>query len=208
MTDEQNISGGEPTEQAVPVKKEKNVVDYASYQKAVSEAKAAKERAKMAETSLEEMLKSQSQAEEAKLNEQGEFQKIAELKEEELRKIKAELDAEAKRSAELSQTLIDSHKLDALRSKLPGKFKRPEYQNFVDLDSIVIDPESGRAEESSVNNVASSFMENHSSLLDLSNFKGLPSDAPKGSAAKFSQNDWKNLSLADKKSNWDRRPSI
>ena len=170
MTDQKN-SSGMPDKDLVGSSQEKeNVVAYETYQKTLAQEKAAKEKLREYETRFKEM-------EEKKLHEDGEFQKIANLKAEEAEKWRA-------KANELEKDITDTWKLNAFFNKLDGKLKNNEYISFVDLESIAIDPETRQVEQSSVDKTVSSFMEKHSHLVDMKKSSGLPSDAPKQAAKK------------------------
>jgi len=170
MTDQENPSGM-PEENLVGSAQEKeNVVAYETYQKTLAQEKAAKEKLREYEARFKEM-------EEKKLHEDGEFQKIANLKAEEAEKWRS-------KASELKKDITDTYKLNAFFNKLDGKLKNNEYISFVDLENIAIDPETRQVEQSSVEKVVSSFMEKHSHLVDIKKSSGLPSDAPKQAAKK------------------------
>jgi len=206
MPTENKVPSGEPKEPPVEIRKE--TVDYESYKKSVNEAKNAKERARLIETELNELKAANTTAEEAKLNEQGEFQKLVGIRDSKIADLSSELSTMKQDRDSIKENLADTYKLQAFYDKLPSKISNPEYLSFVDLDSIVIDPETKRIDQESVDNVVAGFIEKHSRLLDEKKFNGLPSDAPKRSTSKYSDSEWRTLSLKDKKENWARRPQL
>lgn len=198
---------GQPEENLVDsVKEKKDVVAYETYQKTLAQEKAAKQKALELEEKLNEILNAQKSQEEAKLNEKGEFKKLVELREQEIKKLQDQINSISKERDNYKGNLDDTYKLQAFYDKLPGKIKRKEYLSFVDLDSIVVDPETGNIDSGSLQNVVSGFVENYGDLIEQNKFSGLPGDAPKGSSRKYTMNEWKNLTLKEKKENWTRRP--
>lgn len=178
MTDQKSPSGM-PEENLVDSMQERkdDVVAYETYQKSLAQEKSLREREKALKAQLSEYETRLKEIEEKKLHEDGEFQKIANLKAEEAEKWK-------ERATMLEKDMNDTWKLNAFFNKLDGKLKNNDYITFVDLDSIAIDPETRQVEESSVDKVVSSFMEKHSHLVEVKKASGLPSDAPRTAAKK------------------------
>lgn len=204
MTEETKIPSGEPDSELVAKKEES--VSYLTYKKTLEQEKAVRQRAAEVEKELNEIKSRLAKDEEEKLTKKGEYEKLLKLREEELEKERQSKAQVLKDKTELESTLVTNYKLDAIRQKLPGKLKRKEYEGFIDTDSVVVNPDTGDIDEVSLNKVVSEFIEQHSALIDNSNFKGLPSDAPKGSGKRYSNSEWKSLSLKEKKENWSRRP--
>lgn len=189
--------------------KKDNVVAYDTYQKSIAQEKAARARANEAETKLNDLLNARKLDEENKLNEKGEYKKLVELRENELSETRKKLAETEGRERETQASLQDTWKLSAFFEELPGHVKRQEYLNFVDLDSIVIDPETRRVDKASVQSAASKFMESYADLVDTKKFNGLPGNAAApGNSKRYSRDEWKSLPLKDKKENWSRRPAI
>jgi hypothetical protein len=170
MTDQANPSGM-PDENLVGDNQEKkDFVAYETYQKTLAQEKAAKEKLREYETRFK-------QIEETKLKEEGEYKKIAEIRAEEARK-------EKQRADSLEKDMNDTWKLQAFFEKLPGNLKSNDYLTHVDIDSIVLDPETRQVEMASIEKVVNSFMEKHSGLVDIKKSSGLPSEAAKPAAKK------------------------
>ena len=204
-----NQPSGQPDENLVDsVKDKKEFVAYETYQKTLAQEKAAKEKARELESKISEYENAKKMQEETKLNEKGEFKKLVELREKEIERLKNEMTNLSQERDNYKGNLDDTYKLQAFYDKLPGKIKRKEYLGFVDLDSIVIDPESGNVDSDSVQNVVSNFVERYGDLIEQSKFGGLPSDAPKGSTRKYNASEWKTLTLKERKENWSKRPLI
>jgi hypothetical protein len=208
MTDDEKIPSGEPSKDLVDNKKDKSEesVSYQTYLKTLEQEKNAKERAKTVEQELNELKASIAKKKEDELLEKGEVEKLLKLREEELQKERDQREKTLQENKELESTLVNNYKLDAIMQKLPGKLKHKDYKAFIDIDSVLVDPDTGNIDDGSLSKVVSEFVESHSSLIDSSNFKDLPGDAPVGKMRKYTQTEWKSLSLKDKKENWSRRP--
>jgi hypothetical protein len=175
-----------------------DVVSYESHQKLLKQYKRDRERLKALEDERVLFGQKQKEIEETKLREKGEFQKLLDIRQKELDEYKTRLNTISQEKDETSKALTDTFKLNAFYDKLPGKIKRREYLNFVDLDSIVIDPETGSVDEQSVDMVASSFMKEYKDLVDTSHFGKLPGNAAQ-SPNHIDANSFRNLSLKDMK---------
>jgi vacuolar-type H+-ATPase subunit I/STV1 len=208
MTDVKKPSGQPENDLVDQTKEKKDVVAYETYQKTLAQEKNLRAKTQELESELNSLKNAQREAEEAKLNEKGEFKKLVELREQEIEKLREKISFVEKDRDGYKGNLDDTYKLQAFYDKLPGKIKRKEYLGFVDLESIIVDPETGDIDSSSVQNVVSGFIERHGDLIESSKFGGLPADAPMGSSKKFTQSEWKNLSLKEKKESWSRKPAI
>ena len=169
-------------------KEKKDVVDYASFQKAVAQKKAVQARAEAAEAKLKELDDKLNALENAKLSEQdlklkaaGEWQKVIESRDAQINELKNKYDETLGKYEQTNKTLDDAVKLNAVYSKLPGKLKNPKYAGFIELEKIAINPETGDVDSSTVDDVVNSFCKEHRELLDTKNFKGLPGDAARSS---------------------------
>lgn len=180
MTDEQN-SSGVPSSETSGQPEEKQTVAYESYQKVLGEKKAIQAR-------LREIEENQRLAEEQRLAEQGDYKTMVENKEQQLKALQEQLNGIRNERDLYSKDLSDTWKLQAFYKELPGQIKKSEYINFVDLDSIVFDPETKSVDESTVKSAVSNFMENYPDLVKQKTFKNLPPNAPKGSVNKKSLN--------------------
>ena len=166
-------------------------VDYKSYSRVVGTNKKLQSQVKDIQQKLEAFEQKERELEEKRLSEQGEFKKLLELER------KKRLEEEGKR-AQYQKDLLDAHKLNAVKEKLPGKIKRNEYYGFIDVDKIAIDPETGVIDESSIAEVVNSFVEQHGSLIERQGSAGLPQNAAKDGGS-ISYEQWKELPLKEKK---------
>lgn len=166
-------------------------VKLETYKKSVSQEKALRGRLEEAEARLNEYIEKEKTLQEEQLTSQQKFQELAQLREQELAKEREEKEVYRK-------SLLDAHKLNAVKEKLPGKVKRPEYYNFINTDDIKLD-DNGHVIEDTLESVVNSFLEQHSSLLDVSKGKNPPSQAPGSPQPHLSVEEWQKLPLAEKK---------
>ena len=171
--------------------KKNDTVAYSTYKKVLSQEKNLRVRLEESNSKLAALEEEKNKAEEAKLSEQGEYKKLLELE----RKKREESELKAK---EYENSIMNAHKLNAFKEKLPSKIANPAYYDFVEIDKIVIDPETGLVNDSSVQEVVDSFVSNHAQLLE-SRTTGLPNDAAKGSPKKITIEEWKRLPLSERK---------
>jgi len=172
--------------------KKADTVQYESYRRVLADHKKSKARAEELEAKLALIEKKEKELEEKSLKEQGEYKKLLEIE-------KKKREIEESKRIQYEKDLLDAHKLNAVKEKLPAKVKRNEYYSFIDTDKILIDKETGIIDEASLESVANDFITNHSALLDKPSVKNLPQDAAKGTATKLTLEDWKKLPLKEKK---------
>lgn len=163
--------------------KTEDMIPFATHSKLLGQRKADQLKNKELTDELS-ILKAEKQADaDAKLVGDGKIQEL--------------LDAEKKRSQDLQESVdqntkrnIRRAKEDAIKKEL-GPLKRPEYLNFADIDSIVID-ESGQVDEVSLKSAVKGFTENYADLLH-SEEGGLPDGAPGGGAGGLTRKKWLTL---------------
>ena len=182
MTEQAIVSGGDSQQdasgtagegqQGTAPSTQKDVVQYQTYQKVLGEKKKMQEQLGSVQKQLDELLAAQKQAEEQKLAENQEFKKLLDLRTQELEKTSNELNSMRAQHA-------NAQKLDAFLGALGGRVDR-KYWGLIDLDQVVLDPESGQVDEMSVTKLVESFRAEHGRLIDTPNSKKLPNEFPKG----------------------------
>lgn len=193
MSEENKVPGGQPESEAGgKTKEEKHVVAYESFVKVLDEKKSL-------QAKLQEYERLRKEDEERKLNEKGEYKKILELREKELEETRLKLEKVSNEKIETEGDLRDTWKLQAFYQELPGKVKKSEYLSFIDLESIVLDPETRQIDKASVKNAVSNFMENYSDLVDTKTFKGLPGNSAQ-SPSKLTIDEWQKLPIKERRS--------
>lgn len=156
-----------------------------------------KKQAQETQAKLDQILKEKEKENEKKLGEAGEFQKIIALKEQNINDLSSRLKNLQDEEQNLRQVLFDSAKLNAVRERLPGQLKRPEYMTFIDIAKVAINPDTKEIDTQSVESVVSEFLKTHPDLL-----KTDPIKLPGGTAMpgmKLSTAEWAKLPIAEKR---------
>jgi hypothetical protein len=187
MTDE-NASGNSQTD----------MVAYETYQKALSQEKAAKDKSRAKDETiselkarLDEFEAQKKAAEEQRLKDNEQWKEIAAKKEDEAQAALQEAQA-------LKNQWQRAEKMSAIGERLPGKMKNSEYWSLVDIDAVQVD-DDGSLNQDSLELVVNNFVENHGILLDTGKSKsGLPGDAPAAPKGKLSKEQWKKLPLKER----------
>ena len=138
-----------------------DTVDYTTYKRAVDKEKRLKDQLKQMEDRLATFERKEQEAQEQKLAEQQEWQKIAKMKDQEVKQLSEQIFS-------FKQEQINVKRKEALLDELGG-VRRPEYLNFAPLDMIeVVD---GVPDPHSVKLVAEDFRSKYADLLNGSNSK-------------------------------------
>jgi hypothetical protein len=190
-------------------KEKKDTVSYDTYKRTLSQLKKKDEQLKGYEERLlaieqaeREREQTKRQAEEQRLQEKGEFKKLLELERKRNEDLLGQLEGVSQEKMQAQRTIQDTVKLHAFYEKLPGKVKRREYLNFVDLENIVVNPETQEIDSSSVDGVVNSFMDNYSELVDTSHMGKLPAGNP-GNYKAMDMENWKKLSSKEMKKTYN-----
>lgn len=146
----------------------KDQVDYASFNKVLGQYKKAKSVNEELQSELENYKKAEQEIKEKKLADQGEYNKLLELKEQKLKELTDQLENAQAEKQTASETLINAQKLGAVYEKLPGKLKNNKFMQFIDIDSVVRNPETGEIDAESASVVANQFMEEFDYAVDTS----------------------------------------
>lgn len=167
-------------------------VSYSAYKKSLTQEKNLRARVQEYEEKLRAIEEEKAKKEAEELAKQGEFKKLLELE----KAKREELEAS---NNEYKKSILDAHKLNAFKEKLKGKVANPAYYDFVDIESIVMNPETGEIEETSVQNVVDRFVTEHSALIKTDRPR-LPDNAPKdGGGSNLDYESWKKLPLIERK---------
>ena len=93
------------------------------------------------------------------LESRGEYEKILQSKEAEIKELRSQQEEIAKRN-------VQAAKLQAFMDVLPGKLRSKDYLAHVQIDDIVVDPDSNTVDDYSVKRTVDSFLANHSHLIE------------------------------------------
>jgi hypothetical protein len=170
----------------------KDFVQYETYSRVLSQHKKTKSENEQLAAELEAYRRKERELEEKRLSEQGEYKKLLELER------KKRMEEEGKRQ-QYERDLLDAHKLNAVRERLPGKIKRPEYYSFIDVSKVVIDPETGIVDDRSVVEVVDGFVKEHGFLIERQGTRDLPYNAPGTGHSELTYEQWLKLPLKEQK---------
>lgn len=139
---------------------DKDPVKYATYRKLLNQHKNTR-------SELDELRAFKQQKEEEEALAKGEFDKILRAREEQIAELKGKLDS-------IDRDMTDGQKLQAFLDRVPGKIKRQEYMSFVDLESIAINPDTGKIDEVSLEREVGKFVKEFPDLIQPASGKTLP----------------------------------
>lgn len=183
---------------ADPAPSKKDHVAYDSYRKVVGQNKRLSERASAAEAELERIRAEQQTAEEQKLAEQNRWKELHEAKVKELEAAKLQLNS-------TNKMIEEARKLKALNALAPI---RPEFHNTTgtfNLDNIMVNPETGEVDESSVQREAERVRNVFPAILQTAQGPKLDNKAPiPNSAGSLSIHDFAELSDKERRSKVDQ----
>lgn len=170
----------------------KDSVAYETYRKILSEKKKADEKLRVAAEELEAYRRKEQDAVEARLKDEKKWKEYAELKEKEA----AEATAKAE---EKDRIFLESQKLDAFLSSMDGRVDR-KYWGFVNTDKIILNPETGEVDTSSVKIAIQEFKQKYPEIINYPGRpSGIPNESPKGQTSTLTYDDWKKLPVKEMK---------
>jgi len=182
-----DASGGSNADDATGGKKDS--VAYETYRKVLNEKKSRDQALSEAQRKIEEYEQEQRAREEKELRDKEEFKKLLDIREKELADIKAKLTG-------IESNVRESRKLDAFLNTLNGTVPR-EYWGLINIDDIVLNPETNEIDETSVASAVEKFTKSHARLIDRPGQKtGLPNEAPAGNEP-LTYQEWLNLPAKD-----------
>lgn len=190
-------SSGAGTEQSGAQSAEPKHISPEDHKRAIDDAMKFKAELKATREKLSLFEKAQKEAEEKKLTESGEYQKLIQLKEQKISELEQKMQETEGNLSGLKKSLFDAAKLNAVRDRLPGTVKNPAYLSFIDVDKIAINPETNEIDLDSVDRVATEFVKTHPDLI-----KSDPTRLPGGAAqavTKLTHDQWLKLPLKEKK---------
>lgn len=165
-----NASG---EEEKVVTDGSKDVVSYETFNKLLAQRKKDREKLTNYEKQLEELSGWKKSLEEQESVKKGEYEKILSTYKTENETLKSKL-------SEVQKSIVDGQKYQSFIDKLPGRLDRSEYLQFVNVEEIAIDPETGVVDEATVQSAVDKFVKNYGKLITPTNTKSLPSHAQIG----------------------------
>ena len=154
---EENKSGSAATQEKSQSQEQKNdFVSKKAYEEVTSDMHKYKNGIKEKEAKINELMAQLKAQEEAKLQENEQWQEIAKRREAELEELKTQY-------TQKSSSFENALKRTALKQELGGKIKE-EYLQFANLSAISMD-EQGLVDVESLRNVANEFRKQHGQLI-------------------------------------------
>lgn len=150
-TDNKNVDGTD----------KQDIVSYKSHQKLLNQYKTQQAR-------LKEYEQMEAEREEQEQLKKGEYEKLLQSKEERIKNLETEVNTNR-------QEKVEGKKLMAFMEKLPGTISDNDYLSHIDIDSILIDEETGQIDSLSLEKEVNRFTKKHWRVIDHKNKKGLPS---------------------------------
>lgn len=166
----------------------KDPVKYETYQRVLRQHKTDLEKLKR----LDELETKEKERSDNKLKADGENEKRIAARDTEISDLKTKL-------TDRERTLTDGVKLQAFLDKLPGKVKNRAYLQFVDLDTIAMDPETGSIDTATLDQAVNGYVKEHGDLIQRNNTATLPTDAAAPAGGEISYKEWLGLPLKEKR---------
>ena len=175
-----------------PVDDKPDTVSRRAYSKALSEKRAAAERAQKLEAELEQLRQ-------AELEREGDLQKSVDYYKEQAAKALEERDGLVSKYDGLKGEILNAQKKAAIRDALPGPLKSESYWDLVDTTRVVVDPE-GKIDHDSVKQYAVEFSTKHPELIQAGSSSKVPNENPPGGiSGKLTVEEWRKLPYEEKK---------
>lgn len=153
-----------------------DTIAYETHKKLLSQRKSDQEKMRGLEQQLNDFVSAQRTSEENKLKEQGQYKELVDQREKEIESLRQE-------NVNYKSSFDKAIKLSAFRDQLGGTVDNSSYYDFVNVDEIVLDAESGVIDMASVEQVVNQFKQTHSKLYTPRASKALPNDAPQTQAS-------------------------
>jgi DNA repair exonuclease SbcCD ATPase subunit len=186
-------------ENETPVVEDKPIDDnvpYDKYRKLLSQRKTDQEVLKQLNTKLETYEKKLKEMESS--HPATDYKSLLETRNRELEDLNKKVTDRDRMIQDYEEKHSKIKKLSAFNEELPAKLKRKEYYAHVDLDKIVVDPDSGEIDRKSLKSYAQQFAEDFKDLLDLKGGPNLP-NARLGGKPSLSYDEWLKLPPAEMK---------
>lgn len=177
-----SAAGNEPGAEGDPAGTPGNVA-YETHRKLLGEKKKLQEE----RDALASKIKQQ---EEADLVKRGETDKLLKLREEELATLKGE-------KLEIENRFNGALKLDSVLDAIGGNVDK-RYWGLIPVGEVVIDPNTGMPDPTSVQKIAKQFEKQFPEIVSKGTGVRLPNGAANGSAEPLTPEAWKKLSRKDK----------
>lgn len=189
MTTNQNASGEPENTSGDPEKKDPETVRYETHRKLLGEKKEVQEQNRKLQAELERIRAEQEEKENKELEAQGNFKKLLEQAQGELKKEKEE-------KSSILKEIQDARKKQAILKNITGVVPHKIHM-LLPVDMVTLD-ESGTPEETSAKSAAQFFEQEYAFAIQRDQKNGgLPDEEAKGGGAKIpTYEEWLQLPVA------------
>lgn len=177
-------NGGEGS--ANPSQTDNDVVARSAHRKLLDEKKQRDRENAELKARLDELEAERKSAEEAKLMEQNRFKELAEQREKDLQKKEQEIKKRDEILAAQKAEREAERKRAEVLEQLGAKFKKPQYEKFLDIDEVPDDAEERK-------NWLAQFKNDNAELLVIANTTPPPGTAPRSGGSVLPQKPAKNI---------------
>ena len=166
MSEETKQVIGDDNQQPVSdsVEEPKQELSYQSYRRAITEKKNAQEKLREFESKIADYENQLKTHEENKLREKEDYKGLISMREQEIEKLKAELQNEASRNQQMQDERIMGLKYNSFMKALDGEVDH-KYLSLVDTDKIVWNPDEGKIDEMSVTKAVEEFKKQYPDII-------------------------------------------
>lgn len=165
-------------------------VSYETHRKLLGEKKRAEEKQTELERQMGEMRAEQKRQAEAKMLEEKNLQGLLDVR-------NKELEEERTRREVLEAQQRDQRKAAAFLGALTGQIDVAKYGPLINLEKIVIDPQSGEPDAASVTAAAREFEAAYPEIVQRKTGVTLPADASRGGNSKITYVEWLKLPVKE-----------
>jgi len=120
----------------------------------------------------EELVAANNARDEQAMAEQGQFKQLFEQERSRVAEVEAQLNS-------FQEERTNASKLNSFLGAVGGQVDQ-KYWGLIDLDSVLVNPETGNVDDMSVTNAVKSFRDEHSILIKDTNAKPMGGQAPQG----------------------------
>lgn len=171
-----------PEGNAAEAKEGREFVTYDTHRRLLDEKK-------KAQAQLDALLEEKKAREEADAKKRGDYELLLKSREEEVQRYKSEAE-------QLKESIAYGRKMNAVIDALGGSLE-PKWYKLINADSVVVHPETGEVDPSSVAKVAETLRKEWPEMLKVAP-AGLPSAAPMGTGG-ITRSEWLKLPPSEMK---------
>ena len=195
---ERELEKSKTLEERLSAAEERAKKDESSNDRLLTQSKEWKDKAQKASADDDERIKAAAAEKEKEAEARGEYKKLLEQQKLETEAQRKRADDSDARAKETDNTLLEARKL-AFENRLGGRLKNDKYLGFVNTKDILIDPDTGDIDTSSVDSSVKSFLGEHKELVNFSagklpNFQG-------GKGEHITNKQWSGMSHKDRLDN-------